>query len=99
MKQFILVALAGLIAAQASTQKPAEPPKDMPEEETLVTVEGAMEAPGADLETEGSPDLTQGEDLKIAIADFSKLFEKGACPDVKGKTDIDYAKIAGEWYL
>jgi hypothetical protein len=58
-----------------------------------------MEAPGADFETEGSPDLTQGEDLKIAIADFSKLFEKGACPDVKGKTDIDYAKIDGEWYL
>jgi len=76
MKQFILVALAGLIAAEALNQKPAVPPKDMPEGETLVTVEGAMEAPGTGMETEdkAAGDLIDGGDMIVSTADFSKLF-------------------------
>lgn len=31
--------------------------------------------------------------------DFTKLFQKGACPDIKGMKDINYKRISGDWYL
>ena len=34
-----------------------------------------------------------------AHADFEKLFAKGACPDIKNMENIQFKRLAGDWYL
>ena len=32
-------------------------------------------------------------------ADFSRLFNKGPCPTIKGMETIDYKRLSGDWFL
>jgi hypothetical protein len=115
MKQFILLALAGLIAAQAdieiddselpsqeskteSNMEGDEEASDMPDDRMMKADDKKNNSDEKDKETAVRQKNMGGSEL-IGQADFSRLFESGACPDVQGMPNIDYARLSGEWYL